>query len=352
MIRATVAYRPRSTRSLAISEGGSASFSACADSAGIERLQVERTEYHEPVLVDEIVSLYADHPTGVFIDATLGGGGHSARLLAAYPTLRIIGIDRDPAARAQAGKVLAPFGDRVRIVAATFGDIVEVVATSRVWMGEDQVVGVLMDLGVSSHQLDEGERGFSFRAEAPLDMRMDPTSGLTAAQYLATADVHDFTRLLRENGEDRFAGAIARSVLKSLPQTTSELSAAVERVVPMAVRRKGHVATRVFQALRIAVNDEMGQLQTGLNGALEVLDTSGILTVISYHSGEDRTVKTTFHRWATGGCQCPQALGCVCGAVAVATVDRASSQLATTDEISHNPRARSARLRIARKVTS
>jgi len=122
--------------------------------------------------------------------------------------------------------------------------------------------------------------------------------------------------------------------------------------VPMAARRKGHVATRVFQALRIAVNDEMGQLERGLDGALGVLDTDGILTVISYHSGEDRTVKSTFHRWATGGCQCPQALGCVCGAVATATVDRASSQLATADEIARNPRARSARLRIARKVTS
>jgi len=350
MIRATVAYRPRSTRSLAISEEGSASFSACADFADIERLQAERTDYHEPVLVDEIVALYHAHASGVLIDATLGGGGHSARLLAAYPSLRIIGIDRDPEARAQAAKVLAPFGDRVRIVSATFGEMREVVTDARAWLAGAPIVGVLMDLGVSSHQLDAGERGFSFRADAPLDMRMDPTSGLTAAEYIASADVHEFTRLLRENGEDRFAGAIARSIIKSLPQTTAELSAAVERVVPMAVRRKGHVATRAFQALRIAVNDEMGQLARGLEGALEVLAADGILTVISYHSGEDRTVKSTFQRWATGGCQCSQALGCVCGAVALATVDRASSQLATANEISLNPRARSARLRIARKV--
>ena len=352
MIRATVAYRPRSTRSLAMSEGGSALFSACADFADVERLQVERTAYHEPVLVEEIVALYDGHTAGVFIDATLGGGGHSARLLASYPSLRLIGIDRDPEARAQAATVLAPFGDRVRIVAATFGDIVDVVQKAREWIADAPLVGVLMDLGVSSHQLDAGERGFSFRADAPLDMRMDPTSGMTAADYIASADIHEFTRLLRDNGEDRFAGAIARSIVKSLPQTTGELSAAVERVVPMAVRRKGHVATRAFQALRIAVNDEMGQLAAGLDGALEVLDTNGILSVISYHSGEDRTVKSTFQRWATGGCTCPQALGCVCGAVALATVDRASSQLATASEIALNPRARSARLRIARKVAA
>ena len=346
------AFRPRSMSSLAISEGGRASFSACAADSPIERLPVERTEYHEPVMVNEVLATFADCSEGVIVDATLGGGGHSARLLAAMPSIRILGIDRDPAARAQASAVLAPFTGRWMIAAATFSSIADVVAESQTWLAGAPIVGVLMDLGVSSHQLDEGSRGFSFRSDAPLDMRMDPTTGITAAQYVAQVDVHDFTRLLRENGEERFAGAIARSVITALPTTTNELSAAVERAVPMAARRKGHVATRVFQALRIAVNNEMEQLETGLEGALSVLAGGGLLAVISYHSGEDRLVKSTFHEWSTGGCTCSYALGCVCGAVARAHVLRASSQLATADEIARNPRARSARYRVARKVAS
>jgi len=324
--------------------------SACASERDIERLPVERGEYHVPVLADEVVALLSAIDGGVVIDATLGGGGHSALLLAANPTIRVLGIDRDPEARATAAATLAPYAGRFCIAAATFAQIATVVRENDSWIDGAPVVGVLMDLGVSSHQLDEGSRGFSFRADAPLDMRMDPTTGLTAAEYIAQADLHDFTRLLRANGEDRFAFAIAKSVLAACPQTTDELSVAVERVVPMAARRKGHVATRVFQALRIAVNDEIGQLEAGLAGALQVLSTDGVLAVISYHSGEDRLVKSTFATWATGGCTCVHALGCVCGAVALATVDRASSQLATAAEIESNPRARSARLRVARKV--
>ncbi len=337
--------------SLAMSSVGGASFSACSPTGDIERLPVERGSYHVPVMADEIVALLGSLD-GVVVDATLGGGGHSALLLAVNPTLRIIGIDRDPEARAQAAQTLAPFAGRFMIAAATFAEIADVVRDNAAWIDGAPIVGVLMDLGVSSHQLDEGERGFSFRADAPLDMRMDPTSGVTAAEYLATADVHEFIRLLRANGEDRFAGAIARSVITAQPTTTDELSAAVARAVPMAARRKGHVATRVFQALRIAVNDEMGQLEEGLTGALNVLAPQGVLSVISYHSGEDRFVKSTFAHWATGGCTCPYALGCVCGAVALVTVDRASAALATATEISSNPRARSARLRVARKVSA
>ncbi len=158
--------------------------------------------YHQPVLEREIVEFFARQSVGVLVDATLGGGGHSAALLDASPARRILGIDRDPEARAAASARLAPYGDRVRIVAATFATLADVVAQQSDFFGADPVSGVVMDLGVSSHQLDESSRGFSFRADAPLDMRMDPTQGITAAQYLASADLHDFVRLLRANGED------------------------------------------------------------------------------------------------------------------------------------------------------
>jgi 16S rRNA (cytosine1402-N4)-methyltransferase len=179
---------------------------------------------------------------------------------------------------------------------------------------------------------------------------MDPTRGETAAEFLTHVDRHELARLLRESGENRFAGSIAKSILDRQPTTTFELTEAVERAVPMAARRRGHVATRVFQALRIAVNDEEDQLTKGLEAALDVLAIGGILAVISYHSGEDRVVKSVLREAATGGCLCPPELGCVCGAISRVRVFKASAQLASSDEISRNPRARSARLRIAQKV--
>jgi 16S rRNA (cytosine1402-N4)-methyltransferase len=208
----------------------------------------------------------------------------------------------------------------------------------------------LMDLGVSSHQLDESSRGFSFRVDAPLDMRMDATKGETAAQLLARIDAHELVQLLRANGENRFAGSIAKSILSRQPRTTYELNEAVERAVPMAARRRGHVATRVFQALRIGVNDEEQQLVNGLDAAITTLAIGGVLAVIAYHSGEDRVVKSVFHEAATGGCHCPVELGCVCGAIKRVAVFKASAQLASAGEIEQNPRARSARLRLARKL--
>jgi len=181
---------------------------------------------------------------------------------------------------------------------------------------------------------------------------MDPTTGETAAEYLARVDEHELARVLRDNGERRFAGAIARSILSRQPTTTFELVDAVERAVPAAARRRGHVATRVFQALRIEVNDESDQLLEGLAAALDVVDVGGIVAVISYHSGEDRTVKAYFAEQQSGGCVCPPELGCVCGAVPRVKVFKASAQLAQPEEIALNPRARSARLRVARKLAS
>ncbi len=339
-------------RSLAIVKKGEETSSALFTTLTMARPQMARDTYHVPVLEREIVELFASLPAGVVIDATLGGGGHAAAILNAAPQLRILGIDRDPDARAAAGERLASFGARVHIVNSTFGELEEVILQNHEFTGDDEVVGVLMDLGVSSYQLDESSRGFSFRADAPLDMRMDPTRGETAAEFIAHVDQHDFARLLRENGENRFANAIAKFVVSRQPQTTSELTEAVERAVPMAARRRGHVATRVFQTLRIAVNDEATQLIRGLDAALDLTATGGVIAVISYHSGEDRVVKSVLHEAATGGCNCPVALGCVCGAVARCSVLKASAKLATDDEVAQNPRARSARLRAARKIAS
>lgn len=345
-------FRARTTCSLAIVTTGGETSSALSPVSTIARLQMAHDNYHVPVLEHEIVELFAGLPAGVVVDATLGGGGHAAAILDAADQLRLLGIDRDPDARGAAAQRLGAFGDRVRIVDATFADLGGVVGANSDFVACAPVVGVLMDLGVSSHQLDESSRGFSFRANAPLDMRMDPTRGETAAQYLAHVERHEFARILRANGENRFAGSIAKSVLDRQPQTTDELTEAVERAVPMAARRRGHVATRVFQALRIVVNGEEEQLARGIDAALDTLAGGGVLAVISYHSGEDRAVKSVLHEAATGGCHCPVELGCVCGAVPRVSLYKASAQLARADEVASNPRARSARLRVARKLVS
>jgi 16S rRNA (cytosine1402-N4)-methyltransferase len=344
--------RPRTMRSLAIVKTREDPSSAHSCVLTIERLQMAQDNYHVPVLEDEIVELFAGQSTGVLVDATLGGGGHAAAILRVAPQLRLLGIDRDPDARVAASEQLVNFASRVLIVDATFADLVAVLARHDAFVAGEPVVGVLMDLGVSSHQLDESSRGFSFRVDAPLDMRMDPTKGETAAQLLSRIDQHEFVRLLKANGENRFAGSIAKSVLTRQPQTTSELTEAVERAVPMAARRRGHVATRVFQALRIAVNDEEQQLANGLEAAIDALAVGGVLAVISYHSGEDRVVKSVLHEAATGGCHCPVELGCVCGAIKRVQVVKQSARLASVTEIERNPRSRSARLRVARKLAS
>ena len=306
--------------------------------------------YHRPVLVDEVVELCRALPAGVVVDATLGGGGHAAAILDALTHVRILGIDRDPEARAAAAARLAAFGDRSRIASASFADLTDVIEANADFVATSPIVAVLMDLGVSSHQLDDPSRGFSFRFNVPLDMRMDPSSGETAADLIARISQDEFVQLLRANGEGRYARAIATAVREGRPTTTDELVALVERAVPIPARRRGNVATRVFQALRIAVNDEERQLDEGLRGAFDSLAPDGALIVISYHSGEDRAVKSFLHELSTGGCHCPPELGCVCGAVPSARILRASAVLARPDEIASNPRARSARLRVGWKL--
>ena len=307
--------------------------------------------HHIPVMRDEVVALFHDVPSGVVIDATLGGGGHSSALLAARSDIAILGIDRDEVARRAATEKLASYGERVRIVPGTFGDIDEIVTSVDSWLAGRPIVGVLLDLGVSSPQLDDPERGFSFRHDAALDMRMNPASGATAAELLAVMDVNALCHELRNNGEGRFAMAIARSLKASLPTTTTELVAAVEAAVPPSARRRGHVAARTFQALRILVNGEMDQLTSALPASAKNVAVGGVIAVLSYHSGEDRVTKEFFALQATGGCVCPPVLGCVCGAVPKFRVLRNSAVLPSEAEVTTNPRARSARLRAAWKVS-
>jgi 16S rRNA (cytosine1402-N4)-methyltransferase len=307
-----------------------------------EELQMAHSFDHIPVLRDEVVSLFAAVPPGVVVDATVGGGGHAASLLAAYADLRVLGLDRDPSALEAAAQRLSSFGDRVTLVRSPFSVLESVIEDAAV----TPLSGVLFDLGVSSPQLDRGARGFSYRADGPLDMRMDPTSGVTAADLVNELPEDALARLFRENGEGRLAGRIARAVVRSRPLTsTGQLAEVVAAAVPPAARRKGHPARRVFQALRIEVNDEQNELRSALPVALSSLAVGGVLAVISYHSGEDRLVKQMFADAASGGCVCPPGLPCVCGAVAHHRLVFRGARKPSPAEVEANPRSEAARLR-------
>jgi 16S rRNA (cytosine1402-N4)-methyltransferase len=248
---------------------------------------------HQPVMVDRVAELLRPRPGGTYLDATLGLGGHAERLLeASAPDGRVVGLDRDPAALALARQRLAWAGDRLQAVPASFADLGEVAGR----LGLTAVDGILYDLGVSSLQLDEGQRGFSYRADAPLDMRMDPTTGITAAEVLATYPRADLARILREYGEERFAGRIARALDEARRRapivTTGQLAELVKAAVPAAARRTGpHPARRAFQALRIEVNRELDALRASLPQAVDLLAPGGRLVALAYHSLEDRIVK-------------------------------------------------------------
>ncbi|HXY46102.1 MAG TPA: 16S rRNA (cytosine(1402)-N(4))-methyltransferase RsmH, partial [Acidimicrobiales bacterium] len=242
---------------------------------------------HSPVMVQEVVELLAATPGGVFLDATVGEGGHAAAILAASSTHRLIGLDRDPEAAAAAREALRPFGARALVVQACFDRLAGVL--SEIAPGEP-VAGVLFDLGVSSRQFDDAGRGFSYRFDAPLDMRMDPAQPVTAADVVNGTAEADLARLFAENGESRFARRIARAVVVARPVTTTgQLAEIVRAAIPAAARhRGGHPAKRVFQALRIAVNQELELLGPALDDAMEALTPGGRCVVLSYHSGEDR----------------------------------------------------------------
>jgi len=272
-------------------------------------------------------------------------------LAASGPDGRLLGLDRDPHALAAAAAVLAPFGDRARLARCPFDQVADT-AREHGFVPAD---GIVMDLGVSSRQLDDPARGFSFRHEGPLDMRMDPRGSVTAADLVAELPEGELADLFFELGEERHSRRVARAVVRERQKapitTTTRLAAVVEAAVP---RRKGpariHPATRVFQALRIAVNDELGQIDRGLDAAFDILAEGGRMAVISFHSLEDRMVKQRFRDWRTG-CTCPPAFPeCRCGRVPRARLLTRGAVKADAAEVAANPRSRSARLRAVEKL--
>lgn len=304
--------------------------------------------HHEPVLVREIIELFAPVPAGVLIDGTVGGGGHARALLEAHPQLDLLGLDHDDDALAAAATTLASFGSRVRLRDARFDRLSEVMREE----GIDFVSGVLFDLGVSSPQLDRAERGFSYRFDAPLDMRMDRARHRTAADVVNSYDRHELVRVLREFGDERYAQRIATAIVAARPvRSTAELAGIVRDAIPAAARRRGgHPAKRTFQALRIEVNGELEVLAPSLEQAIDALVPGGRCAVISYHSGEDRIVKQTFRDAETGGCVCPPGLPCVCGAQPRVRLLRRGAWKPSADEVAANPRSESARLRAVERV--
>ena len=298
---------------------------------------------HQPVMVAEVLGLLASVPSGVVLDATVGGGGHARAILDAYPHLRVVGLDQDPAAVAAAASALASFGARAEIHRARFDRLAEVLDGA----GVTELSAALFDLGVSSPQLDRPERGFTYRVDAPLDMRMDPDGPTTAADLVNTMREQELVQLLFDNGEGRFARRIARAMIAARPiTTTAQLAEVVRTAIPAAARRTGgHPARRVFQGLRIAVNDELAVLPSALDQALERLAPGGRAVVLSYHSGEDRLVKERFLHAATGGCLCPPGLPCQCGATPTVRLLTRGARKPSPAELAANPRSGSARLR-------
>lgn len=297
---------------------------------------------HDPVMLDEIVDIFAVVPSGVVLDATLGGGGHARALLSSRSDIEILGLDRDEVALRAAGENLASFGNRVHLHRGRFDDLFS--AMSRT--GIDELSGALFDLGVSSHQFDVSERGFSYRFDGPLDMRMDRSQELTAGEIVNAAEVEELTRVLREYADERFAARIARAIVAARPvSSTRQLSEIVAAVIPAPARRRGgHPAKRTFQALRIAVNEELSILPRSIDDAIARVRHAGRVAVLSYHSGEDRIVKERFGHHCTGGCRCPRGLPCACGAVPTVRKVRVPGRPSDAEKL-RNPRSRSARLR-------
>ncbi len=307
--------------------------------------------HHQPVLFDEVMEWMRPRAGGAYLDATLGGGGHSEGILrAAGDGATLYGIDRDPAAIAAASERLKDFPG-FHAIAGNFHDAKALLAEA----GAPPLNGALADLGVSSYQLDAAERGFSYHEDAPLDMRMDTTAGETAAEYLARVTPEEFRRVLTEYGEEKWAARIAQIFAEKRREkpirTTLDLVAVVDAAIPKAVRRKddGHPARRTFQAVRIAVNDELAPLEQSLCDMVDLLLPGGRLLVITFHSLEDRIVKNTFRR-LQNPCTCPpKAPVCTCGKVSQGKVLGGGAMPPAKAETEANPRARSAKLRVFEK---
>src|ERR1043165_381551 len=304
---------------------------------------------HRPVLLKETLKFLVAERGGLFIDGTVGLGGHSEAILKSSSDTRVLGLDLDPAALAYSRQRLASFGDRFRAFQANFRELADVLKRA----GESDPNGILVDLGVSSLQFDSPERGFSFRFDAPLDMRMDPTSGPTAAELLQQLSETEIARIIFEFGEERHSRRIARRIVERRDRgepvsTTKELADLVLAAVGGGKRQQIHPATRTFQALRIAVNNELEGLGDFVKLAVDLLAPDGRLVGISFHSLEDRILKQEW-RLLSGHCQCPPRLPvCSCGAREVVEVLTRRPVAPTAREIEENPRARSAKLRAAR----
>lgn len=310
---------------------------------------------HQPVLLSEVIEYLAIRPDGIYVDATVGGGGHALEIARRLTKGCLIALDLDPQALSIAREALRDHLDQVELVHANYRDLEQILDE----LGIVEVNAVLLDLGLSSLQLADPERGFSFQRDAPLDMRFDPQNPLTAWKIVNEYGREELTHILREYGEERFAFRIAAEIVRirkrSPIETTGHLVALIEQAIPKPAQRRYlqgqaiHPATRTFQALRIAVNDELGNLKEGLQAAFRRLASGGRLVVISFHSLEDRIVKH-FMREKVRGCICPPDFPvCQCGRVPQAEI--VGEATPSPEELSQNPRARSARLRALRKHT-
>lgn len=307
--------------------------------------------HHVSVLLEECIQGLNIKPEGIYVDGTLGGAGHSSRIAAKLTTGTLIGIDRDEVALAAAGERLAQFGDRVKLVHSNFCEIDSILEDLNI----PGVDGILLDLGVSSPQLDDGSRGFSYMVDAPLDMRMDATDALNAYTVVNTWPYEELKRILFEYGEERYAPQIASSICKRREQapieTTLELVEVIRSAMPAAaLREKQHPAKRSFQAIRIAVNDELNSVARVMEAAIPRLNPGGRLAVITFHSLEDRIVKNAMAA-AAKGCTCPPSFPvCVCGKKPKVKLITRKPIVSGEEELERNPRARSAKLRICEKL--
>ncbi len=310
------------------------------------------TEFsHKPVMFEECMEALAIKPDGIYIDGTTGGGGHSYGIASRLATGRLIAIDQDEAAIAAAGRKLSEFGDRVTLIRDNFRNIASICGS----LGISKIDGVLMDLGVSSYQLDNPERGFSYSSDAPLDMRMDKRNSLSAFTVVNDYTEQEIKRIIYEYGEERFApriaGAIIRAREKKKIVTTAELSDIIVSAIPAAAREGGHhPAKRSFQAIRIEVNKELDVISPAIESAAKLMKKGGRIAVITFHSLEDRIVKQTFASLASG-CTCPRDFPvCVCGKTQEIKIITHKPILPSDAELEENPRARSAKLRAAEKL--
>lgn len=307
--------------------------------------------YHISVLLEECLEGLAIKPDGIYVDGTLGGAGHSSRIAAKLTTGRLIGIDRDPVALKAAGERLTPYADRVTLVHSNFCEIKQVLQDLQI----SGVDGILLDLGVSSPQLDDAQRGFSYMADAPLDMRMNSQDSLSAYEVVNTWPQEELKRILYNYGEERYAPQIAAAICRKREvkaiETTLELVDVIRSAMPpAALREKQHPAKRSFQAIRIAVNDELGSVEKVMRDAVDCLNPGGRLVIITFHSLEDRIVKTGMAD-AAKGCTCPPNFPvCVCGNKPKVKLITRKPIISGDEELERNPRARSAKLRVCEKL--